>query len=219
MASTLFEDSAPSASLDCLKAQAAPTHPRAQPEPLGSLRWPQELASGRPKVEDFPLSTSRLVNLLSKDADPAVLVRRSVPPADYPGRMLSARFCPICGTWRAPRTTGGSPCRRERASPSPRPPRAPMLLGPQHLRGQTLVGSRYLACNQLVMNSLYHTGRPYGSFDSLWWSVYTAIHDRDTITSGSVCNTGIVATESNQKDRTRSRGVSRKEHAGVVSTA
>ena len=59
MASTLSEDSAPSASLDCLKAQAAPTHPRAQPEPLGSLRWPQELASDRPKVEDFPLSTNR----------------------------------------------------------------------------------------------------------------------------------------------------------------
>jgi hypothetical protein len=35
MASTLFEDSAPSASLDCLKARAASTHPRAQPEPLG----------------------------------------------------------------------------------------------------------------------------------------------------------------------------------------
>ena len=58
-ASALFEDSAPSASLDCLKAQAAPTHPRAQPEPLGSLRWPQELASDRSKVEDFPLSTNR----------------------------------------------------------------------------------------------------------------------------------------------------------------
>jgi hypothetical protein len=97
MASTLSDDTAPPASLDCLEAQAAPTQPRAQPEHLGSSPRPQELASGRPKVEDFPLSTSRLVNLLSKDADPAVLVRRSVPPADYPGRMLSARFCPICG--------------------------------------------------------------------------------------------------------------------------
>jgi hypothetical protein len=37
MASTLFDDSAPFASLDCLKARAAPTHPRAPPEPLGSL--------------------------------------------------------------------------------------------------------------------------------------------------------------------------------------
>ena len=59
MASTLFEDSAPSASLDCLKAQAAPTHPRAPPEHLGGLPWPRELASGWPKVEDSPLSTSR----------------------------------------------------------------------------------------------------------------------------------------------------------------
>ena len=59
MASTLSDDTAPSASLDCLTARAAPTHPGAQPEPLGSLPWPQELASGRPKVEDSPLSTPR----------------------------------------------------------------------------------------------------------------------------------------------------------------
>jgi hypothetical protein len=59
MASTLFEDSAPSASLDCLKARAASTHPRAQPEPLGGSPWPHELASGRPKVEDGPLPTTR----------------------------------------------------------------------------------------------------------------------------------------------------------------
>ena len=59
MASTLSDDTAPSASLDHLEAQAAPTHPGAQPEPLGSLPWPQELASGRPKVEEFPLSTTR----------------------------------------------------------------------------------------------------------------------------------------------------------------
>jgi hypothetical protein len=36
----------PTASLDCLKARAAPTHPRAQPEHLGGVPWPQELASG-----------------------------------------------------------------------------------------------------------------------------------------------------------------------------
>ena len=52
--STLFEDSAPFASLDCLKARAAPTHPRAQPRHLGSLRRPQQPASGRSKAEDFP---------------------------------------------------------------------------------------------------------------------------------------------------------------------
>jgi len=59
MASTLSDDTAPSASLDHLEAQAAPTHPGAPPEHLGGLPWPQELASGRPKVEDFPLSTTR----------------------------------------------------------------------------------------------------------------------------------------------------------------
>ena len=47
------DDPAPSASLDCLKARTAPTHPGAPPEHLGSLRWPQELASGRRKAEDF----------------------------------------------------------------------------------------------------------------------------------------------------------------------
>ena len=59
VASFLFEDSAPSASRDCLKAQAAATHPRAQPEQLGGWPWPQELASGWPKVEEFSLSTNR----------------------------------------------------------------------------------------------------------------------------------------------------------------
>ena len=37
MASALFEDSAPSASLDGLRARVAPMHPRAQPEHLGGL--------------------------------------------------------------------------------------------------------------------------------------------------------------------------------------
>ena len=55
----LLDDTAPSASLDYLKAQAASTHPRAPPEHLGSPLWPQELASGRPKVENSPLSTTR----------------------------------------------------------------------------------------------------------------------------------------------------------------
>ena len=76
MASTLSEDSAPSACLDCLKARAAPTQPGAQPEHLGSLPWPQELASGRPKVEDVPLSTSRLT--FSMEAVLRVLLKSSV---------------------------------------------------------------------------------------------------------------------------------------------
>ena len=40
-ASTLFDHSAPLAPLGGLKARAAPTHPRAQPRPLGSSSWPQ----------------------------------------------------------------------------------------------------------------------------------------------------------------------------------
>ena len=58
-AATLSDDTAPSASLDHLEAQAAPTHPRAPPEHLGGLPWPQEPASGRPKVLRF--STGRLL--------------------------------------------------------------------------------------------------------------------------------------------------------------
>ena len=63
--STPFDDSAPSASLDCLKARAAPTYPRAQPRHLGCLPWPQVRASGRPKIEDVPLSTTRTRTALS----------------------------------------------------------------------------------------------------------------------------------------------------------
>ena len=58
MASTLSEDSAPSASLDNLKAQAVPTRPGAPPERLAGLPWPQQPASGRPKAQGLPLSTT-----------------------------------------------------------------------------------------------------------------------------------------------------------------
>ena len=59
-ASALVEDGAPSASLDGPKARAAPTHPGAPPEQIWSSPWSQPPASGRPKVEDSSLSTSRL---------------------------------------------------------------------------------------------------------------------------------------------------------------
>ena len=57
--SALTEDGAPSASLDHLKAPAAPTHPGAPPPPRAGSPWPQELASGRPNVDEslrLPLS-------------------------------------------------------------------------------------------------------------------------------------------------------------------
>ena len=63
MASTLPDDSDPSARLVPPRAQAAPAHPRALHEHLGSLRWPQKPTSGRPEVEDFALSTTRYTNL------------------------------------------------------------------------------------------------------------------------------------------------------------
>ena len=62
MASPLCEDTAPSASLDCLEARAAPSHPGAPPEQLGGWPWPQEPASGWPKVEEVPLCTDRNVS-------------------------------------------------------------------------------------------------------------------------------------------------------------
>ena len=75
MASTLSDDTAPSASLDHLEAQVAPTQPRAQPEPLGSLPWPQEPATGRPKVEDSPLSTTRWIGTVSGPSSPQITVQ------------------------------------------------------------------------------------------------------------------------------------------------
>ena len=47
--SALHDGTAPSARLVPPRAQAAPTQPRAQPQHIVSLRWPQELASGHPK--------------------------------------------------------------------------------------------------------------------------------------------------------------------------
>lgn len=60
---TLPGDTAAPASLDHLEAQAADTHPRAQPRHLGSSSWPEPRTSGRPKVDDLsPLWTPRLSN-------------------------------------------------------------------------------------------------------------------------------------------------------------
>ena len=39
------------------RARAAPTHPGAPPTHLGSLRWPEQLASGRAKAEESPPSS------------------------------------------------------------------------------------------------------------------------------------------------------------------
>lgn len=39
----------------------------------------------------------KLVQQLGEDPDPEIFVRRAVPAAEYPARMMSARFCPVCG--------------------------------------------------------------------------------------------------------------------------
>ena len=99
MASTLSDDSAPSASLDHLEAQAAPTHPKAPPEHLGSLPWPQEPATGRPKVEDSPLSTSRRLPALGVSWANCVntrllLSRRTRATAAAPPELALVPFLP-----------------------------------------------------------------------------------------------------------------------------
>ena len=53
-AATLAEDGAPSTSLGQLKAQAAPTHPRAPLQQLGSSPWPLEPASACSRDADAP---------------------------------------------------------------------------------------------------------------------------------------------------------------------
>ena len=66
--STLSDDTAASAGLDHLKAQAAPTGPSAPPQQLGSLPWPQEPASGRCKVEDVAPSHGQVRALQAERA-------------------------------------------------------------------------------------------------------------------------------------------------------
>ena len=82
------EDGGPRASLDRLKAQAAPPHPEAPPEPRGGSLWPRSLASSRPKAEDFHTFIlppqekllALLKHFLSKSGKYAVQVRRVISP-------------------------------------------------------------------------------------------------------------------------------------------
>ena len=55
--STPPDDGAPSASLDHLEAQAAPTHPGAPPPPRGGSPWPPPPASGRARAENSSRAT------------------------------------------------------------------------------------------------------------------------------------------------------------------
>ena len=59
MPSTLSEDGAPSTSLNPLEGSGCSNTPEAQPQQLGSLPWPQELASAGAQDEDSPLSSIR----------------------------------------------------------------------------------------------------------------------------------------------------------------
>ena len=102
MAPALFEDSAPFASLDCLKARVAPAHPRAQPEPLGSLPRPQQPASGRTEDEAFPLSTPP--GAITQWADGASLYVnagrfRNAPSARYRNRFWAEPDGSVLLSW------------------------------------------------------------------------------------------------------------------------
>lgn len=88
---------------DRLKARAAPTPSRAPVSgQLGSLPWPDHPGSGRPKVEDSPLSTAR----------------HGQRTASAPARMLSTwRRCARIPAGHAPTSAG---TRTSRAAIGPR---------------------------------------------------------------------------------------------------
>ena len=103
--STRPEDRAPSEYLDQLMAQAAPPRPRAAPEPLGSAPWPQQLASGRPKAEDLPLSSGRPPpwrQLASRPTRPCLATLRR-PAAPLPSLGLDPLLTPLRPRTRASR--------------------------------------------------------------------------------------------------------------------
>ena len=144
MASTLSDNTATSASLDHLEAQCAPTKSRAHPAPLGSLPWPQQLASGRPKVEDFPLSTTRPTRASPRRAarsrtrpTAATSPRRAacpLPSPDLPaspGSRAPRRAAPPRHLIHTPDLSPSSPTgERRRPGPAARQPRAGQLLRP-----------------------------------------------------------------------------------------
>ena len=117
MASTLPEDGAPSAYLDCLKARTAPTHPRAPPEQLGSFPWPPELASGWPKVEEIPLSTDRSARHTRRCIRTSRRSRVSSPRA-----AAAARTTPCSMARGCPSGAGGVSLRGSASSTSSSPP-------------------------------------------------------------------------------------------------
>ena len=98
-----LDDTAPSARLVALRAQAVPTDPRAQPEQLGSSppcpQWP---ASGRPKVESFQPPGARARAPSDCDCPPL-----GAPAATRPPRQRAAR---------AGRAARGQSARRRRQS-------------------------------------------------------------------------------------------------------
>ena len=112
MASTLSDETAPSASLDHLEAQTTPTHPRAKPEPLGSSPRLQELASGRPKVElvvAFDHQVLKLGNVTFKEQGDATAIVDTAVLEDVAqilkfdakamGRALTTRRIKAGGEW------------------------------------------------------------------------------------------------------------------------
>ena len=111
--------------------------PRAQPEPLGGLPWPQEPGSGRPKVEDFSLSTTRLDLVAARaagayvacpapthTAPPCHRTRPLPPPSAPPRQLRRATTLP-----RAPQTSTWALSNFFRFGDAPEPELLVPLLG------------------------------------------------------------------------------------------
>ncbi len=111
--STLPDDGAPSASLDHLEAQAAPTHPGAPPPPRGGSPWPPPPASGRARAENSSRATPQPPRSRCRCATP------TCPSSPLPPSPTSR--CPHPAPAPPPpssrRVAGG----RGRASPLTRP--------------------------------------------------------------------------------------------------
>ena len=174
MPSTLSDDRAPSSRLGPPGAQAAPTHLRAPPAHVGSLRWPAQLASGRPKVEEFALSTSRSL-FYNRLGDASKLARctgplpclRTAPhrPPRTIGRLrplLRTSQCAAPAAWKL----GSSPQPAPKMTTSGLPPPGMQRLVRRDRRARTLNHSRCsrtLSAAHIFGARDFHRDRPRSS--------------------------------------------------------
>ena len=103
-AACLLEDGAPSASLNHLKPRGSPVYPGAPPQRLAGSPWPQQLASGRPKVEDVPASLHQVAladapdyyNIIKDPLDLSTIGQRLQRGYYATPQMLLADVCRMC---------------------------------------------------------------------------------------------------------------------------